>query len=218
MQLLDDPRDLPIERFAGAVIINDEVGGGAAHIIRDLRGYPAACIVLIQPAVLDKSAHPLLCVDVDDDGGIHVSVEPFIDEERHVINHELGTTLASCLEAFLGFFLDTRVGNGVENSGFLGAGKSAGGQSTAIKAPIGEQNVLTEGLRQLSECRLAWLNDVTGDAVCIDQYPAFLHEEFRYGGFSAADSAGESNEFHTGLGYAKGRPSHSGEKRPFCKN
>ena len=53
MQLLDDPRDLPIERFAGAVVINDEVGGGTAHIVGDLRGYAAACIGFLQAAVLD---------------------------------------------------------------------------------------------------------------------------------------------------------------------
>ena len=138
-----------------------------------------------------------LAVGRDDDGGIHSFVDAGFVQQRHVVDHHSVRVFSCCLFGKSHLF----AGNtGVDDAfkptplGLISENNSS--QFPAIEGAVRIEDGPAEGFHNLSPSRFAWLHDIVGQLVGIDDDCAALLEHLGNGALAGRDAACEANENH----------------------
>ncbi len=138
-----------------------------------------------------------LAISRDDDGGIHSFVDAGFVQQRHVVDHHSVRVFSCCLFGKSHLF----AGNtGVDDAfkptplGLISENNSS--QFPAIEGAVRIEDGPAEGFHNLSPSRFAWLHDIVGQLVGIDDDCAALLEHLGNGALAGRDAACEANENH----------------------
>jgi hypothetical protein len=140
-----------------------------------------------------------LAVGGDDDGFIHAFVYAGFEEKRNFIDHDgLGIFASDSFSQTDLFASDAGVDDAFELPAFYWIAEDDTSKGLPVKRAVLVEHSLPKESDNLSPSRLAWLHDMAGQFVGIDDDRAASLEHLRDGALAGGDAACEANQHHGG--------------------
>ena len=183
-------------------------------MIAGLRRDAGPRIGLGEPAGTGEARHTDVVVGADDHGEVIGRGQVQLDEQRHVMHHDLSR--ACRLHERTGSRTDQRVGDGFQILARLRIGKDDLAQRATIQRTIGCHHRVAKALADRSQTGRVDGDDLTRQPVGVDDHGPELGKPLCHGRLARADPTGESYTEHAPT-LARPTPDSRARKRPKAR-
>ena len=177
-----------------ALVRQDDVGRDESLVVRRLVVHPCPRIGLGHPALLHETLEASRLVRVDDDDEVVGRAHPLLDEQGHVMDHDL---VRRRLRHELGRPLgDPRMGDRLEVPTGRLVAEDRRGQRRPVQRPVGREHPRPEALHDGLEAVGAGCEHFAGQLIRVDDERSELTQSRRHRRLARPDSTCQTDAQH----------------------
>ncbi len=170
-----------------AVTVDNDICDGQALRVACLRVEPVDGLILAQSAQADQTIDACLGAGIHNDDkveGVEIRVSRSLDEERNVVDNDRMGLAIRLFHPQATELTDCGVSDRVESKSRVSIRENDRAESRPIERAIWRDHTRSESFGDQCECRGAWLDDLPGEFVCVDNHCTAAGEPLRDSAFA----------------------------------